>query len=153
MKKNIPKIRNTVVQSMNKRHSSADKFRDRRKRRPKDFKNTDEDIKQFKLSCEYKKTSDHIQPEEYYIEGNMMSDGWGDYMYSIDKLRESVENKEPITLKDALWICYAESLVMSSKFEFIKEKIKEAKLDNISMPWEFWKPICLEIVKNYDDKK
>jgi hypothetical protein len=65
-----------------------------------------------------------------------MEKGWGEYLKSIDILRDKVLAHQKIRLKDACWILYAEGLCSSTWEAFKKAMTAESRKKYM---WEDWK--------------
>jgi len=80
-----------------------------------------------------------IQTDEFYEEAENLSTGWGKYLRHIDELREKFDNHEPMDIKEAAWVLYAEYNVPSSswrKFIYFTENLSKQKIK-----FEHWKEI------------
>lgn len=50
----------------------------------------------------------NIEDDSFYDEANDMQDNWGDSLRKIDILKDKVDNNEPISFNDSLYILWAE---------------------------------------------
>lgn len=73
-----------------------------------------------------KKPKSNIKSKKWYAKANSMSDGWGNYLKSIDQLKDAVQYNEEISLDDYCWILYGEG--------------------NCSHTWEAFKKYCIQIL-------
>ena len=78
-----------------------------------------------------------IKSKKFYQEAENMQKGWGNYLKSIDKLKDAVNNKKNIGLNDACWVLYGEGYCSSVWEEFEKFCIKNGWRRK-KMPWEAW---------------
>lgn len=78
----------------------------------------------------------NIQSESFYQEANDMQDGWGDFLRSIDELKDKVECNEDITINDACYILWADKYVCSSIYLKFKDSV--TAYHGRKMPWPAW---------------
>lgn len=88
----------------------------------------------------------NIQSEEFYQEAEDMQTGWGEYLRSIDELKDKVANKDDISLPDACWILYGDGHCSWTLGKF-KEYCTSKKWEIKTMPWDAWNGIFKEFVK------
>jgi hypothetical protein len=79
-----------------------------------------------------------MKTEDYYEEAESMHKGWSEYLKIIDGLKDNVNNKEEITLKEACYILHGD-MYPSFIWEKFKEYCEGIGLEHKRMIWECWK--------------
>ena len=92
------------------------------------------------------KFKSNVKSKKWYAEANMMSAGWGNYLKSIDELKDAVAKKVDITLNDACWVLYGEGHC-SWTWEKFKKYCISKRWKNKRMPWEAWNGLFSDWIK------
>lgn len=80
----------------------------------------------------------NIKSKKFYREAERMEIGWGQYLESIDKLKDKVDFGIEITLKEMCWTLYGDGYP-SSIWEKFKKYCEIKKLKNRRMLYHCWK--------------
>jgi hypothetical protein len=80
-----------------------------------------------------------VESPEFYKEANDMQPGWGKFLLRIDKLKDRVNAKKHISIKDACYILWAEQGIDSPRWLKFQKWAKQSSLHNRRFPWLIWK--------------
>lgn len=79
----------------------------------------------------------NIKSKEFYSDAESMQKGWGKRLKSIDILKDRVEQKKDITLKDVCYILYGNGYGSHVWLGF-QTYCKSKRWGKKQMPWEAW---------------
>ena len=89
----------------------------------------------------------NIKSKEFYDEAENMQIGWGEYLKSIDELKDKVKYKKNITLREYRWILYGEYYPISIRDQFY-EYCKSLNYTRKKMVYECWNGLFENWIKN-----
>lgn len=93
----------------------------------------------------------NIQPENFYQEAENMQSGWGEYLRSIDELKDKVDCNEDITIHEACFVLWSERLVSSSIYLAFKKDMDS--FAERKMPWPAWHGMFDDWSKRNENKE
>lgn len=99
------------------------------------------------------KTS-YIKDESYYDEAESMQDGWGDTLHWIDVLKDKIQYKKEITLKEFCYSLYGDGWCSHAWDAFKMYCEQELKYSRKRLVYDAWKGVFDKWVNTeYDRSK
>lgn len=93
-----------------------------------------------------------MKTNKFYKEANDMQPGWGNTLKNIDRLKDKVDSNKCITINEACFVIYGESIASSSVYLRFKDyaiKMYGKK----TFPWLAWKALFYNWNENVAQNK
>jgi hypothetical protein len=79
-----------------------------------------------------------MKSEKFYKEAEGVAKDWGKTLKEIDVIKDKVNNGQPISLKDSMYVAWAEYKCQASDYSYFKERAKDLGLTNKKLKCEVW---------------
>lgn len=100
------------------------------------------------------KVKSNIKSKKFYAEANDLSEGWGDSLLWIDKLKDKIQFHKEIALNEFCWSLFGDGYTSHCWEAFQKYCKTPLKISNKKMLYDAWRGIFDKWVNTiYDWRK